>query len=123
MVIRMRHTKAHRNNRRSHHALVSTKTGVCEKCGKEVLPHRACAHCGAYRGRVVGAVVKKHEQRIARLEKKQKSVETSVPEPKKEKKTEVKEKKEKKETKEIKKIATPKKAPLQKATQKKSTGK
>lgn len=99
MVIRMRHTKAHRNNRRSHHALVNKKLGVCEKCGKDTIPHRACPHCGAYRGRVVGAVTKKHDKRIARLEAKQKAqnAATAQETPKKEK-TETKEKKEKKTT-------------------------
>lgn len=96
MVIRMRHTKAHRNNRRSHHALAATKLGVCEKCGKDALPHRACPHCGAYRGRVVGAVTKKHDQRIKRLEAKQKAqnAATAQETPKKEKtETKAKEKK------------------------------
>jgi large subunit ribosomal protein L32 len=105
MVIRMRHTKAHRNNRRSHHALAGTKTGVCEKCGKDTLPHRACPHCGAYRGRIVGAVTKKLDKRIARMEAKQKAQQGAAA-PKEEKKPK-KEKAEKKTT--TKKKSTTKK--------------
>ena len=52
MVVRMRHTRAHTANRRSHHALVAQKLAVCE-CGAPRVSHRACAACGRYRGRVV----------------------------------------------------------------------
>lgn len=52
MVVRMRHTRAHTANRRSHHALVAQKLAVCE-CGAPRVSHRACASCGRYRGRVV----------------------------------------------------------------------
>ena len=52
MVVRMRHTRAHTANRRSHHALRAQKLAVCE-CGAPRVSHRACAACGRYRGRVV----------------------------------------------------------------------
>ncbi len=38
---------------RSHQALKKVKTNKCPKCGKAVLPHRACDFCGSYKGREV----------------------------------------------------------------------
>lgn len=38
---------------RSHQALKKTTLATCPKCGKEVLPHTACAFCGSYNGRQV----------------------------------------------------------------------
>jgi large subunit ribosomal protein L32 len=38
---------------RAHQALIRIKLSKCPKCGKAVLPHRACAFCGAYKGREV----------------------------------------------------------------------
>ncbi len=51
MVVRMRHTRGHTNNRRSHHALakpgiIATETGFRQS-------HRVDPVTGMYRGRVV----------------------------------------------------------------------
>ena len=48
-----RHSKARRNRRRSHDALSKPASTTCSSCGEVKLPHRACPHCGSYRGREV----------------------------------------------------------------------
>ncbi len=50
MVVRMRHNKSQRNQRRSHHALKPQKFLNCPKCAKPVLAHTACVFCGFYKG-------------------------------------------------------------------------
>lgn len=72
MVVRMRHTRAHTANRRSHHALKAQKLAVCE-CGAPRVSHRACAACGRYRGRIVVDVAAKMAAKSARKAKRGKS--------------------------------------------------
>ncbi|NCO79753.1 50S ribosomal protein L32 [Candidatus Falkowbacteria bacterium] len=38
---------------RSHQALKKVHLIKCPKCGKTILPHRACNFCGCYKGREV----------------------------------------------------------------------
>ncbi|TSC67692.1 MAG: large subunit ribosomal protein L32 [Parcubacteria group bacterium Gr01-1014_72] len=63
MVVRMRATRSHRDNRRSHFALQSVRLSPCEKCGAAKLPHRVCLACGTYRARSVIDVMKKVEKK------------------------------------------------------------
>jgi len=63
MVVRMRHTKSHTKNRRSHHALVGTNFIKCENCKVLKKPHTVCASCGFYRGMKVLDLVKKAEKK------------------------------------------------------------
>lgn len=72
MVVRMRHTRSHTRNRRSHHALKAQVLGVCE-CGAARVPHRACAACGRYKGRVVVNVAEKAQKKAERRQKREKS--------------------------------------------------
>ena len=65
MVVRMRHTRAHTANRRSHHALKAQTLAKCE-CGATRVSHRACPSCGRYRGRVVVDKVKKAEKKATK---------------------------------------------------------
>ena len=63
MVVRMRHTKSHTKNRRSHHALSGTNFVKCENCGSLKKGHLVCASCGFYRGRKILDLVKKAEKK------------------------------------------------------------
>ena len=67
MVVRMRHTKGHRNAVRSHHALKAGNFSACGHCGQQGIPHRVCVNCGYYAGRVVIDV-------LAALDKKQRKI-------------------------------------------------
>lgn len=70
MVVRMRHTRAHTANRRSHHALKAKTLATCE-CGAVRVSHRACASCGRYRGRVIVDVAAKAQAKTAKKAKKE----------------------------------------------------
>ena len=52
-VPKRRTSKRVRNQRRSHDAIAKPQWSTCANCGETVLPHRACGHCGFYRGRAV----------------------------------------------------------------------
>lgn len=65
MVVRMRHTRSHTRNRRSHHAL-SAPAITSEKGGALNLRHRVSPVSGTYRGRQVIDVEKKIEKTIAK---------------------------------------------------------
>lgn len=76
MVVRMRHTRAHTANRRSHHALKSKTLATCE-CGSPRVSHRACPSCGRYRGRVVVDVASKAQAKAKKREQRAKEAEKS----------------------------------------------
>jgi len=67
MVIRMRHTRSHTKNRRSHHALKTPMLVVCSNCGEKHRPHHMCQACGFYNGRLVIDMKAKTEKREARM--------------------------------------------------------
>jgi large subunit ribosomal protein L32 len=58
-VPKQRHTKQRRDAKRGRFAIKPVKTVTCPKCGKEKLPHMACAKCGFYKGREVVNTLKK----------------------------------------------------------------
>jgi large subunit ribosomal protein L32 len=70
MVNRMRHTRAHTANRRSHHALKERNLSMCPKCGAPKLNHAMCTNCGTYKDRAVvdvqAAVIKKQKKQDLR---------------------------------------------------------
>ncbi len=51
MSVRMRHTRGHSGNRRSHHALEVVKAVKDAESGKLRLPHRLDESTGLYRGK------------------------------------------------------------------------
>lgn len=67
MVIRMRHTRAHTRNRRSHHALTTPGLSACANCGAKTRPHHMCLACGFYKGRQVLDLAALKVRRDARL--------------------------------------------------------
>jgi len=75
MVVRMRSTKSHTKNRRSHHALESTSFSKCENCQVFKRRHTVCSGCGFYRGKKVLDLIKKTEkkQKKAKAKKAEKS--------------------------------------------------
>ena len=70
MVIRMRHTRSHTANRRSHHALTAPELSVCQNCGAKHRPHHMCLDCGFYKGKMVVDMASKKKAREARIEAK-----------------------------------------------------
>lgn len=74
MVIRMRHTRSHTKNRRSHHALKAPAIAVCKNCGENHRPHHMCLECGFYNGRQVMDLAAKKEAREARLKAKREAI-------------------------------------------------
>jgi large subunit ribosomal protein L32 len=51
-----RHSKSRTAKRRTHDALTAPQSSECPQCHEPKLSHRACSHCGFYRGRQVRAV-------------------------------------------------------------------
>jgi len=74
MVIRMRHTRAHTKNRRSHHALKTPTLAVCKNCGANHRPHHMCLECGFYKDRQVMDLAAKKAAREERITKKRDAI-------------------------------------------------
>ncbi|MCB9815043.1 50S ribosomal protein L32 [Candidatus Nomurabacteria bacterium] len=78
MVIRMRHTRAHTANRRSHHALKAPTLAVCSNCGAKHRPHHMCLDCGFYKGRMVVDMSAKKKAREERLQAKKEAIQAQT---------------------------------------------
>ncbi len=63
MSIRMRHTKGHSGNRRSHHALKNQKVVTDKESGNLRLPHRLDEATGMYRGKQIGKPMTRSEDK------------------------------------------------------------
>jgi len=74
MVIRMRHTRAHTKNRRSHHALKAPTLAICSNCEAKHRPHHMCLECGFYKGKMVVDMSAKKKARTERLEAKKAAI-------------------------------------------------
>lgn len=69
MVVRMRHTRSHTRNRRSHHAL--TRPALTkDESGNFHLRHRLSKASGTYRGRKVIDLTAKLEKKAKKINKK-----------------------------------------------------
>ena len=66
MVVRMRSTKSHRNNRRSHDSLSNPAVTMDKSTNVAHLRHRASLITGMYKGRQVIDVQKKINKRLKR---------------------------------------------------------
>ena len=78
MVVRMRHTRAHTANRRSHHALKAPALATCKNCGATHRPHHMCLECGFYNGRQVMDLVTKKEERQTRMNARREAIKGAV---------------------------------------------
>jgi large subunit ribosomal protein L32 len=56
-VPKRRTSTSKRNQRRAHDAIDAPAIEKCPECGETKLRHRACPHCGIYRGRQVVEVM------------------------------------------------------------------
>ena len=66
MSSRMRVTKGHSGNRRSHHGLKAPRLSKCANCGAYHQRHRACLECGSYRGKSIVNVKNKVAEEIVK---------------------------------------------------------
>lgn len=73
MVIRMRHTRAHTGNRRSHHALKNPTLSKDVKTGEKHLRHHASITTGMYKGKPVKGLQKRLERKLKRATAKTKT--------------------------------------------------
>ena len=71
MVVRMRHTKSARNQRRSHHMLANPAISKCSHCGKATAPHTVCENCGYYKGKQVIDVLAKLDKKERKKKEKE----------------------------------------------------
>ncbi|MCD5381929.1 MAG: 50S ribosomal protein L32 [Candidatus Pacebacteria bacterium] len=74
MVIRMRHTRSHTKNRRSHHALKQPALSKCQDCDALTRPHHMCLECGFYKGRQVLDIEAQKAKREARMQAKRERI-------------------------------------------------
>lgn len=73
MVVRMRSTRSHRNNRRSHFALRASALSACASCGKPRLSHALCPSCGSYRGKVITDMQARIDKKLKKQKEKEKA--------------------------------------------------
>ena len=86
MSVRMRHTKGHTRNRRSHHALTTPRLSNCADCNALHLRHRVCETCGKYKGKQMIDVMAKVEKKTEKAKVKAKAMGKEVESEKSEKK-------------------------------------
>jgi len=70
MSIRMRHTRSHTGNRRSHHGIKPPRLSQCAKCNQWHIRHRMCDNCGTYNERTVVDMEAQKAKKAGRAERK-----------------------------------------------------
>lgn len=78
MVIRMRHTKSHTRNRRSHHGVDPVTLSKDANTGTVHMRHRVCTKTGMYRGKQIIDVAKKVEKKHDKAIKASQEVDTKA---------------------------------------------
>ncbi len=58
-----RHSNTRSRLRRAHDHLVPRSMAQCPQCNAFILPHRVCASCGFYKGKLVKTVKAKSKER------------------------------------------------------------
>jgi len=58
-----RHSNTRTAKRRTHWKLEKKSLSKCTNCGRSIIPHRVCAHCGHYKGRQVVQVKEKKRKK------------------------------------------------------------
>jgi len=71
MSVRMRHTRGHTGNRRSHHSISEPRLTKDPETGEFHVRHRVNMTTGRYRGRVVVDVAKQEEKKIEKNRRKE----------------------------------------------------
>ena len=71
MVNRMRSTRSHTGQRRSHHALKAMALAACPRCKELKMPQFACQNCGTYKGRQTMDVLKKLDKKERKRKEKE----------------------------------------------------
>lgn len=66
MVVRMRHTRAHSKNRRSHHRAPTASIVVDKETGVPHMRHRVSLDTGMYKGRQVLNVTKSAKKKASK---------------------------------------------------------
>ena len=74
MTVRMRHTRSHTANRRSHHSLKEPRISLCMDCKAPHKRHNVCLSCGRYKGRVVIDMAVKFEKKQAKAKAKKEAM-------------------------------------------------
>jgi large subunit ribosomal protein L32 len=52
-VPKRRQSKTRRDKRRSHDHITPPAVSLCPQCSEPKAPHRACPHCGSYKGKEI----------------------------------------------------------------------
>jgi large subunit ribosomal protein L32 len=61
-VPKRRHSKSRKRKKRTHKKIKQNTLVKCKHCGRLKQPHKACPHCGYYRGKKVIEIARKKKK-------------------------------------------------------------